>query len=198
VVHTLHELDAYPWCGHKALIGKTSAPWQDCDSVLLYFNREGRAAKAAYRRFLYQGVSQGHRPELTGGGLLRSAEGVREVLDRRKKNDRLLTDERILGAGEFVRKVLEKAGGKREFLSPLERIERMELIIEERCRMEGISVEALAGGSRAGAISRIRSELACQFVTELGVCYAEIARYLGVSTPRVSKIISRMQSKLHK
>jgi len=121
---------------------------------------------------------------------------VREVLDRRKKNDRLLTDERILGAGEFVRKVLEKAGGKREFLSPLERIERMELIIEERCRMEGISVEALAGGSRAGAISRIRSELACQFVTELGVCYAEIARHLGVSTPRVSKIISRVQSKL--
>ena len=72
----------------------------------------------------------------------------------------------------------------------------MERLINERCREAGIRVEALTGGSKAGMIPKLRSELAVLLVNELGIPYAEIARRLGISTPRVSKIITGMKSKL--
>jgi putative transposase len=196
VVRTIDELDAYPWSGHRSLLGKGSVPWQDGDSVLIRFGQKEKAARAAYRRFMEKGVSQGHRPELTGGGLVRSLGGMQQVLERRKKNDRVVTDERILGTGAFVKKLIEKAEEKRTYLSRSERIEKMEQLINERCRERGIRIEALTGGSKAGMIPKLRSELAVLLVNELGISYAEIARRLGISTPRVSKIITEMKSKL--
>jgi DNA invertase Pin-like site-specific DNA recombinase len=72
----------------------------------------------------------------------------------------------------------------------------MERIIKERCREGGISIEALTGGSKAGMIPKLRSALAVLLVNELGIPYAEIARRLGISTSRVSKIIAETKSKL--
>jgi putative transposase len=190
VVRTIDELDAYPWSGHRSLIGKASVPWQDGGSVLIRFGQKEKAARLAYRRFMEKGVSQGHRPELTGGGLVRSLGGMQQVLERRKKKDRVATDERILGTGAFVKKLIKKAKENRTYLSRSERIEKMEQFINERCKERGIRIEALTGGSKAGMIPRLRSELAVLLVNELGISYAEIARRLGISTPRVSKIIA--------
>jgi REP element-mobilizing transposase RayT len=196
VVRTIDELDAYPWSGHRSLLGRASVPWQDGDSVLIRFGQKEKAARTAYRRFMEKGVSQGHRPELTGGGLVRSLGGMQQVLERRNKKDRVATDERILGAGDFVKKLIEKAKENRTYLSRSERIEKMEQFINERCRERGIRVEALTGGSKAGMIPKLRSDLAVLLVNELGISYAEIARRLGISTPRVSKIIAETKSKL--
>ena len=196
VVRTINELDAYPWSGHRCLLGRASVPWQDGDSVLIRFGQKEKAARTAYRRFMEKGVSQGHRPELTGGGLVRSLGGMQQVLERRNKKDRVATDERILGAGDFVKKLIEKAKENRTYLSRSERIEKMEQFINERCRERGIRVEALTGGSKAGMIPKLRSDLAVLLVNELGISYAEIARRLGISTPRVSKIIAETKSKL--
>ena len=196
VVRTINELDAYPWSGHRSLLGRASVPWQDGDSVLIRFGQKEKAARTAYRRFMEKGVSQGHRPELTGGGLVRSLGGMQQVLERRNKKDRVATDERILGAGDFVKKLIEKAKENRTYLSRSERIEKMEQFINERCRERGIRVEALTGGSKAGMIPKLRSDLAVLLVNELGISYAEIARRLGISTPRVSKIIAETKSKL--
>jgi putative transposase len=88
VVATMDELDAYPWSGHKALIGRASSSFQDCNAVLLWLGKRRNKAIAAYGDFLERGASQGHRPELTGR--------IRDVLERR--DDRVVTDERVLGA----------------------------------------------------------------------------------------------------
>jgi len=196
VVHTIGELDAYRWSGHTALIGKASIPWQDGDSVLIWFGQKEKAARAAYRRFVEKGIAQGHRPELTGGGLIRSLGGMQELIERRKKKDKVLCDERVLGTGEFVEKLIKKTEEKCTYRSRSERIEKMERIIKERCKEGGISIEALTGGSKAGVIPKLRSALAVLLVNELGISYAEIARRLGISTPRVSKIIAETKSKL--
>ena len=195
VVGSFNELDTYAWSGHRAVIGKTHIPWQDCGAVLLRFSDTENRARVLYRNFVEQGASQGRRPELTGGGLIRSLGGTQEVLARRKEGDRVLTDERVLGTGEFVKGLLEQAEKKRDYLSLPERITRMEQIIAERCATAGITIEALVGGSRAGILPKIRGALARQLVHDLGISYAEIARRLGVSAPRVSKIIS-VDSKL--
>jgi putative transposase len=116
--------------------------------------------------------------------------GIPEALTRKREGDRVLTDERVLGHGDFVRVLLEQAEKKRPHLPLSERIQKMEQIISERCDTEGITTDALASGSRAGTIPKIRSDLATRLVHELGISYAEIARNLGISTARVSKIIA--------
>jgi hypothetical protein len=185
VVNTIEELNKYPWSGHRALLGNATAPFQACDQVLLFFAHKERQARGAYRRFVEQGVSQGHRSEFTGGGLKRS---LGSTINR---NDRVLTDERILGTGEFVKQIVEKATSH----SPIrrERIERMKEMIQARCAAENINPDALKGGSRKSPLPRVRSELTSQIVSELGVSYAEVGRNLGITTSGVCRIMSRMR-----
>jgi chromosomal replication initiation ATPase DnaA len=56
----------------------------------------------------------GHRPELVGGGLLRSAGGWSALKAIRNSGMRIMGDERILGGSDFVESVLEKANEEYE------------------------------------------------------------------------------------
>jgi hypothetical protein len=60
-----------------------------------HFGRGHNSARKAYRQFFADGLEMGTRPELVGGGLLRSR--TRE--DGREFQD---SDEQILGRGAFV------------------------------------------------------------------------------------------------
>ncbi|CAB1061123.1 hypothetical protein D1BOALGB6SA_5896, partial [Olavius sp. associated proteobacterium Delta 1] len=56
-----------------------------------------------------QGVAAGRRPDLTGGGLVRSAGGWSALRAMRNYESRMKGDERILGQGDFVETVLKAA-----------------------------------------------------------------------------------------
>jgi putative transposase len=49
---------------------------------------------------------------LVGGGLTRSVGRGSEVVSMRRRGERQLSDERILGSGEFVQKILEETEEK--------------------------------------------------------------------------------------
>jgi hypothetical protein len=49
------------------------------------------------------------RPDLVGGGLIRSVGSWSEVLSLRRAKERVFTDERILGRGDFVETILRGA-----------------------------------------------------------------------------------------
>jgi hypothetical protein len=66
-------------------------------------------AKKDYRQYVKEGISHGRRPGLVGGGLIRSLGGWSQVLSIRRNNQRVLTDERILGTGDFVDRILNEA-----------------------------------------------------------------------------------------
>jgi len=53
--------------------------WQEPDSVLAQIGNRENGAKNEYRRFVAEGVEMGRRPELVGGGLIRSLGGWSEV-----------------------------------------------------------------------------------------------------------------------
>lgn len=53
-------------------------------------------------------MKNGRRSELVGGAWLRSMGGWSEVLALRRRGERRVSDEQILGNGEFVEKVLEE------------------------------------------------------------------------------------------
>jgi hypothetical protein len=106
LVADLRELERYPYCGHGVILGTVKNEWQDMESVLSQFGSRERDAKSAYQRFVADGVELGRRPELVGGGLIRSAGGWSEVKSQRRRGKQALADERILGRGDFVERVI--------------------------------------------------------------------------------------------
>jgi putative transposase len=77
LVNNLSELDSYPWAGHSVIVGRIRHEWQDRKYVLSWFGRSEDEAQKAYRTYIHAEVDQGNRPELVGGGLIRSLGGGR-------------------------------------------------------------------------------------------------------------------------
>jgi hypothetical protein len=173
-------------------MGRVKYLWQDREYVLSWFGKKEGEAKRAYRKYMEEGMDQGRRPELVGGGVVRSYGGWSAVLSLRKSQDVIAGDQRILGAGDFVERVLSESERplRRQF-SPKERSKRIRDIVEEECRKGRIEVEELRTGSRRGDIPRVRSEIAQRLIKELGMSLAEVARLSGVSTSAISKIMKR-------
>jgi putative transposase len=106
LVRDMAELDELKHCGHSAVLGRHPREWQDVDGVLTHFGERRPTARAGYRGFVANGVALGRRPELSGGGLVRSLGGWDEVKRRRKAGEWGKSDERILGDSDFVQAVL--------------------------------------------------------------------------------------------
>jgi len=112
VVESLEKLNRYQWSGHAVLIGKIERKWQDTATMLGYLGNSHEEAIEEYARFIEDGVSQDRRPELVGGGLVRSLGGWSEVVSLRRKSRKAISDERILGSSEFVERIITEADQK--------------------------------------------------------------------------------------
>ena len=192
MVKTMEELDRYPWSGHSAVMNKKECPWMDTDYVLLQFNDTTRRARNAYRRFVQEGIGMGRKPELTGGGLVRSLGGWSQVQSAQRKGQKTEYDERILGSGDFVNAIFREAEEKqiRQF-----KIKRTGLtisgLIEKECKAARISEMELKNGSKRTLVRAVREKIARRCVEELGLTSAEIARNLGVCTSTVTRALVR-------
>jgi len=178
-------------------MGRKKREWQDRDYVLRWFGKKEKEAKRDYRQYVKEGIAEGRREDLVGGGLVRTLGGWSQVLSLRKSKEKVLSDERILGGDKFVERILEEADEKIKYhLTIFERLIQAEKAILEMCHKEGVKVEELRGGSRRGGLSGIRSRLAMELVEKLGLPLAEAGRRLGVSTSAISKIMIRVKGDL--
>mgnify|MGYP000611685232 CR=1 FL=1 len=192
LVKNLRELDHYPLSGHHCLMGKKDYGWQDRRYVLSWFGKREEEARKAYRDYMEEGINHGNRPELVGGGLIRSMGGWSVVSSLRKDRGKLLTDERVLGSGEFVERVIKEAD--KEVIYQVSRTSlqlKVEGVIAEVCAREGVTVNELRSGSRRGKLPFLRSAIVIRLVKDYGIPLAEIGRQVGISTSAVSKIVSR-------
>ncbi len=194
VVKSLKELDNHPWNGHSVLIGKVRNIWQDKDYVLSQFGNREKTAVKAYCKFIDEGINQGNRPELTGGGLIRSLGGWSQVLSLRGNKQKIDYDARILGGSDFVGNIMKEADKnlKRQ-LRLNEKNNMMDKMIKKACKEEGISEQELRGGGRRKIISNVRAKIAYNLSQELGSSAAEIARNLGVCTSSIVKAIQNQE-----
>jgi len=196
LVRTISDLDRYPWSGHSTIMGNVEREWQDRDYVLSWFGDKEREAARAYREYVEQGVKDGNRPELVGGGLVRSLGGWSKVVSLRKERERVLADDRILGTGDFVRRVVSEADERVKYqFRDGDQGKKAQEFIEIACRKENVSAQELRMGSRRRGISRLRARIAFQLVEQYGLPLAEVARQLGVTTSAVSKAITRLSEK---
>ena len=189
---TLGKLNRYKWCGHSALLGTRKNSWQDQAYVFKWFGTRQGPARKAYLEFIRKGAGQGRRPELVGGGLVRSLGGWSVVKSLRKSGIFEKGDERILGSGDFVESVYNQAEEKIKYqLSAKELEKEAAASIGRECKKRKIDPIVLRSGSRFGEVSRLRASLAIKLVNDLGLSLAESARQLGVTTSAVAKILRR-------
>ncbi|MFC1534890.1 transposase [Thermodesulfobacteriota bacterium] len=191
MVPNMSRLDGYPWCGHAVIMGRKKHDWQDRTYVLRWFGKKEREAKNIYRRYLQEGISLGNRPELVGGGLIRSLGGWSNVISMRRHGDRELFDERILGSGVFVDQIIKEADDSVKHQLP--EYGRRKIIvktIKEICDKKEVNINELRSGSRRRFVSETRRIIARRLVEDYGIPLSEIARHVGVSTSAVSKMIS--------
>ena len=209
LVKDLKELDKYPWTGHSSILGKRKNPLipnqpdkpnkpnkpekslaeKTIEDILLLFGDTLKVARRRYRQFVKNGIEQGTRSELEGGGLVRSAGGEKAGLLGRKIEKRQLADERILGSGDFVAKVLEEAN---EFVERRTRYNiSLAELIQRVCRRFKTEPRDLISPSRRRQLSKARAVVSYLAVHELGYSGVQVGRELRISGKGVSMCVER-------
>ena len=190
IVKDMNGLNRSPWSGHSALLGNKKRQWQNTEYVLSYFGSK-RNRRKNYYKYVKEGMAAGRRPELVGGGLLRSMGGWSEVLAMRTKNEKHAFDSRVLGDGEFVQ---EMKSNLDEFIKKNLRISGQKIDLEELCnrvcKKEEVSLNELVSGSRRHIVIKARRIVTWIAVHELGYSGAEVARHLGVTNSCITRFIA--------
>ena len=192
LVSDLKQLAQFPYSGHSRIMGAVKNDFQDVDRILGLFDDRRQSARQRYEEFVGKGILAGRRPELVGGGLIRSVWGWQGIGGLRRMKIHFKSDERVLGDSEFVETVLASAS---------EALER-----KYRLKTEGYSFKSVA--DRVGEIFGLtprefiapgkqphfviaRSVLAYWAVYELGMTVTEVGLKLGLSQSATSRAVQR-------
>jgi putative transposase len=192
IVDDLRSLDGYRYCGHSRLMGEWKSGWQDTGYILRLFAKTNFAARRRYAKFLEEGVVRGRRPDLIGGGLIRSVGGWTAAKMLRRMGAYQKGDERILGDGGFVEDVLAQAEEalERKYHLKAKGFD-FEKLVGRVGRLMGLkSDEVLAAGKYKKVIAA-RSIVCFWAVRELGMSQTQLARILRISQPAVSMAVIR-------
>lgn len=188
IVSDLKGLRYYAWTGHSAIMGRVKREWQDIRTVLAYFGKRGKGVEK-YEQYVKEGVSRGKRPELVGGGLIRSLGGWSQVLSLRRKGIRVASDVRVLGGDAFIQRLLSEADEEeKETLRLMRKIPDLPTLVKRIAEGEGIEESELRSGTRKREVGRVR-RLFCQLaIGRMGYPGAGVARFLGVTTSSVNRL----------
>lgn len=189
LVEDMKQLDRYPWCGHSVLMDKIKHPWQNIEYVYGFFSGQKRPARKIYRAFVEKGIAEGSRPDLTGGGLLRSSGGWFALKGFRKAGIRLKGDERILGDSDFVENVLKTTGESLEQKYKLKASGYdFERAVKRVSEVLNISVDDVMASNKSPGTVKARALLCFWAHRKLGMTTVEIAGRLNLCQSAVSRL----------
>jgi len=172
-------------------MGKAEAGFQDTEYVLKLFGQSIRQARRAYESFVAKGVAQGRRPDLVGGGLLRSVGGWAELKEFRDIGVRIKGDERLLGSSDFVQRVLKQAEEQLEEKYRLQvSVISLPALIDKVAHCYKIDPENLKSASKGRPVTEARRVLCYIAVRKLGYKCTEVSKAMGISAVTVSKAVS--------
>jgi len=178
---SVEQLDAWPWSGHAAIMGRIPNDFQDITAVLRRFGRATTEAREKYRQFIEDGIQRIDHELI---------ETVRA--NNQGKENVHHTGCWVIGDPAFVRKVIESDQKRRVRLAAYTRTGRSLGDIASRVAEEtGLTVEEILRRSRLtrGAQARKAFAFICRRIYEYPV--AEIGRYLGITGPAASICIRK-------
>ncbi len=193
IVDDLAALENYPFSGHSALMGNTKREWQDVEYVLGFFGKSLGWARKKYRLSVEQGVAMGRRPELVGGGLIRSLGGWDEIKKMRLTGqDRIKSDQRILGDSDFVLNVLAESEEKfsRKYRLKIQGYD-FEKVVERVSLLFQVDKDYIIGKGRQKDRVRAR-DLVCYWAArDLGIPMVDLAKKLDMTLAAISVAVKR-------
>jgi len=192
IVENYSSLGRYKYCGHGFILGNKRNDWQDVDYVLGFFSKKRRVAQGHYKEYVSDGIEKGRRPDLVGGGLIRSLGGWSEARKVGKGEKRLKGDERILGDSQFVLDVLKES--EERFARKYELKARgydLEALAERVERIFGMEPGDIYSPGKYKRLIKPRSVYCYWAVRELGETATSLARGLSLTQAGVSKSVIR-------
>ncbi len=175
LAESIDVLDSYKWSGHAVIMGNGEFAGQNEEEVLQMFDSKKGRARKQYRTFVDDGIKQGKRDELVGGGLRRS-------LKLSGSEEYEAYDGRILGSGSFVEQLQQVT--ETTDIAP-GRVS-LEEIIRTIASMFSIEPASLRQGGKRKELSDARGALCYVAVIKMGISGASVARMLNISRAGVS------------
>ncbi|MEJ2276527.1 MAG: transposase [Candidatus Lokiarchaeota archaeon] len=199
IVNDIKSLDRYRYCGHAVILKKRKHRWQNTEYVLNLFAKKGSLACKRYREFVKKGISHGRRPDLVGGGLIRSQGGWSVVKALRKAGAYMKGDERILGSGDFVEKVLAQSEErlKRKYRLKAEGFD-LDKVVDRVSELTGLKRDEVLSPGKYKKIAEARS-IACYWaMREVGISQMILAQKFSISQPAISLAVKRGEKLVHR
>jgi REP element-mobilizing transposase RayT len=191
-VASLRQLDRYRYSGHSRIMGNRPNDWQAADAVLRFFGKSVSRARRQYRHFVEQAIALGKRPELTGGGLIRSLGGWAAVKAMRRVRAHFKSDERILGDSDFVQSVLS---AQNEQLEARYRLKSQGYdfgyALARVAQHSGLGAEHILTAGKQPARLYARSLLCHWAIRSLGMTTVAVSKLLGISPSAVTRAAYR-------
>jgi hypothetical protein len=174
-------------------MGKQKREWQDTEYILKLFGKKLGEARNGYLSYIKEGIALGKRPELVGGGLIRSLGGWDEIKKMRLSGqDRIKSDQRILGESDFVRDVLSESEAQ---FSRRYKLKRQgydfEKVVERVCKIFQMEKEFVTGRGKQRDRVRAKDLLCYWAVIDLGMSMVDVARRLDITPSAVSYSVQR-------
>lgn len=192
IVAGLKELSKYPYGGHSAIMGNAKRDFQDVGYVLQLFGGKVIAARNNYQEYVRKKIDSGHRPELVGGGLLRSSGGWSVLKAMGKARVHLKGDERILGDGDFVKEVLveQKENFERRYWLKSKGYD-INRVVGRVAEVLEIAPEEIWKRGKQPLRVKARSLVCYWAVRELGINGTKVGKLLDMGQSAVSRAVMR-------
>ena len=189
IVRTIEDLDAFPYSGHGALMGRSDIPWQDINYVLQIFSSNKARSQKAYRAYIEAALRQGRRDDLSQGTLVSSLEGWTDIKDAER---RVKGDQRILGDIDFVSNILKQS----EYACERKLIIRskgytIDAVIDMIAAMYGITKNDILSKGRHPPRVEARSLFCYTASRDLGISVTDLARLIGMTPSAITYAVER-------
>jgi REP element-mobilizing transposase RayT len=179
-VKSLEELDQYPWSGHAVILGNRAFSGQETDAVLKRFGQMFGTAQAMYRQFVADGIKEGRRDELVGGGLKRS-QGERPL------NEYDSFDARVLGNGDFVDSLKQEEQLRDKMKSTVS----LAQLVAAVAMALGLEADSVRKPSKSRFPALARGIICHLAIFEFGYLGSEVGKYLYLGSSGVSLAAKR-------
>ena len=176
------ELNDYSWCGHSVLMGKNEMPGQVVKGVLARFGKTLKKSRLNYHVFITNGVVQGKRNELVGGGLKRSRKGQPEP-----QAELEIFDERILGSGDFIEQLRKEQAFQEKLTAGM----MLPVLIDRVGKYFGLEKERIKHRSKDKGIMTARDVFCYIAIRVLRHSGTSVGNVLNIHRSAVSHAVRR-------
>ncbi len=179
LVPDIRDLTDYRWCGHRQMMGRGKDQLITEDDIFALFARHKNTARKAYLQFLNDGLQQ-KSDKLTRGGRKAS-----QTFDD-SLTDQDLYDDRILGGGHFVERILEQ-------MQLTERTKTLGDITATVAKHYNVDTDELFFPNKARTIAKAKAVICYLATRRYRLTGTSVAKRLGITRSAVSRAAQRGQ-----